>query len=134
MGTMVMTDNGDEGSRVQRTPRSIEESLELIFEELARVKTSIDGIKSEMRTLAPRLDNIAVDNSRLTTRIETLIAEFREVQSKLHRSNNLLTLFSDELQEVHQARLLFERSVDVLEARVKVLREEVAKYTRVESR
>jgi chromosome segregation ATPase len=60
----------------------------------AELKVSIDGMKAELRTVAPRLD--------------TLTAEVKALGEKLHRNSNALQALADEKLELQAARVAFE--------------------------
>ncbi len=124
---MASSDNGDETERKAELAPGRDDVLDVILHELATLKVGQDAIKTAIRQLSPRLDTLAAEKSSLnaridglSTRLDTLVTELRELAERVHRANNLLTPFSNELYELHQSRILFERSLELLEARVKL--------------
>lgn len=64
----------------------------------AELKVSIDSIKSELKTVSPRLD--------------TLTAEVKKLSDKVHVNSNVVQAIVDEKLELVQARVAFEKALE----------------------
>lgn len=122
-----MKDHTDGVLVIAHVPHTIDDlwdELAIVKELTAGNKVATDALRTAVARIAPRLEVVAGETGALAARIDALTVEFRGLGEKVHRANNLLPAFADELQELHQARLLFARSIDTLEARVLMIRAE----------
>ena len=100
-------------------PRSFGEGIEQIYRAVASLEVSItkvaknqDSFKSELKTVAPRIDAIG-------SRIDVLAAEIAQLADRVHRTNNIVQVLVDEGAILHQAQQTLSRALDVVETQWK---------------
>lgn len=91
-------------------PRAVD--ADQIFHAIASLETKIDALLgkqqsfgTELKTIVPRLDVLAVEVNQLGERI--------------HRTNNLVTTLVDETGCLHQAQITMERALEIFELDMK---------------
>jgi outer membrane murein-binding lipoprotein Lpp len=108
-----MTVNGNEppshASDFEQFYRAVA-GLELAFEKVARNQESL---KTEVKTIAPRLDSLG-------TRIDTLAADLGKLSERVHAANNLVTRALDEAARVHEEHNVLDRALDHFEGELRV--------------
>ncbi len=95
-----------------------DERFEMLFRQMTELGLGLDAIRREIKLIPPRID--------------TLVAEVSILQERLHRNNNLMVPLVDELNQLREDRRLHERSLELLEARVRLLSDEVASMSQKE--
>jgi chromosome segregation ATPase len=100
-------------------PRSPGEAFEQIFRAVATLERSLqtvaknqDSFKTELKTVAPRIDGIGV-------RIDVLAAEIAQLADRVHRTNNIVQVLIDEGAVLHQAQQTLGRALDIVEHQFK---------------
>lgn len=107
--------NGDEIEK----PRSPGEAFEQIYRAVASLEVSLvkiaknqDSFKTELKTVAPRIDAVAA-------RIDVLAAEIAQLAERVHRTNNIVQVLIDEGAVLHQAQQTLGRALDIVETQFK---------------
>ncbi len=98
------------------------EALDAVYRAIAMLEVSLtrlgegqSNIKSEIRTLSPRIEV-------LVARIETLSAEISQLGERLHRTNNLVQVVLTDALLLQEAQTFLQRLIEVVDGKVDHLR------------
>lgn len=109
--------------------------------QLAAILAGIESLKGEMRDSRHEIKNLGGRVEGLASEIRTSRSIVDQLGEKVHRNNNLMTRLTNEVSELYQSRMSFERATvkidgllkmqDILERSLDVVEGRVGAISRV---